>query len=167
MGTKLKVTDDLLLSIENAVAAGAGSDDEIAAAIGWNPHSFHNVHYGKRKEGKKERAQIDTAIEKGKKRQRRTFLQLAEYAMVKKLSGYSYTEKTVEKDKAGNIKFEKTVNKLVPPDTAAVIFTLVNCGDGKWKNLQRASDVTVKIKQDEKHIIGWEDLEDGQDEVEV
>lgn len=63
----------------------------------------------------------------------------ARRSMAKKIKGYDYEEvhtTIVDKDGAPRIKEQKKVKKHVPPDTAALIFTLTNTDPENFKNSQ-------------------------------
>jgi hypothetical protein len=127
------LSDSLLLDIENAVADGAVTTDEIAKAIGWGYSKFRTWRDGRRKDGAKESERIKVAIERGRQRQRKVFLSKAENALRRKIDGEDYDETTVtvQETKEGTFRTIKKVNKRVPPDTGAIIFAL--CNSGKWQ----------------------------------
>lgn len=72
------------------------------------------------------------------------FLAEAKKGLLKKIQGYTVEETKVvtvpskELDENGRpkpkIKEQTTVRKYIAPDTAAIIFTLINGEPGKWKN---------------------------------
>jgi hypothetical protein len=148
-----QLTEDLLIDIEQAVADGATTDKEISDAIGWNYETFKSWKLGKRKNGESESTQIYTAIKKGQSRQRKHFLQVAEYSLMKRIKGYNYKETTIEQGSTDKGDFEKTkvVEKQVEPNITAIIFALVN--SGKWQSVNREQMLNV---QDGKITIKYE-----------
>jgi len=146
-----------LICLENAVANGAKTNAEMAQALGWSESKFRNVKDGDRKNGVEESARISQAIKKGEERQSDVFLALAENSLKKLVAGFEYTEVTVEvsESEKGTFNKTKTVKKYIKPDTAAVIFTLVN--SGKWKN----TGYTVESKEQPTELrIGFSDEEE-------
>lgn len=132
------ITEHLLLCLENAVADGCSINAEMAKAIGWSESKFISVRYGKRVNGDDERTRTSNAIKKGEERRTENFLAIAENSLKKLLAGYEYEETSfveeVSETKGTTTKTTKT-KKVVKPDTTAVIFTLVNSSNGKWKSI--------------------------------
>ena len=144
-----ELDQDLLDDIEQAVADGARTDQEIADGIGWNVSTFCDWKNGQlRKGGAEKSAKIRHAIKKGKGRQRKIFLKNAEYSLMKRVTGYSYDETTVEKidDEKNGVTTtkEKTVVKKSEPNMTAIIFALVN-NSSRWRSVNR-EQVTVAIQ---------------------
>lgn len=117
---------------------------EICAQVGINQDTYFTW--------KKEKPEFSEAIEKAQDARRAYFALEAKNSLLKKVKGYSVDEtKTVyvdskEKGTDGKAKAkikEKTITtKYFQPDTAAIIFTLINCDGDNWKNKQ---DNTVKV----------------------
>lgn len=156
-----ELTEELLLDIENAVALGAKTNAEIANTLGWSLGKFSDWKNGRRKDGANESNQIQSAIKRGKSRQRAVFLAKAENALLKKIEGYSVTETTEEEvtNKSGDIvkATTKTVTKHFQPDTTAIIFALVNSGE--WHNTgfsndeeEQPSEIIIGLSEENKDV---------------
>jgi len=67
----------------------------------------------------------------------------AEKCMMKRVTGYKYTETTREPDDDGNLKISKTVRKSVAPDVTAQIFWLKNRSPERWRD-RKELDIDLK-----------------------
>lgn len=111
---------------------------EICNQVGINQDTYHTW--------KKEKPEFSEAIEKAQDARRAYFALEAKNSLLKKVQGYSVDEtKTVWVDsgKKGEdgkstpkIKEQVKTTKHIQPDTAAIIFTLINCDGENWKNKQ-------------------------------
>jgi len=131
----IKLDENLLLLVENAIASGAQTDSEIAKAVGLKLAVFRNIKYGKRKNGKIEKSKMANAIKKGQARQRETIFQKAEYSLIKKIEGYTVKETDTKKEKInGKLIITETRERIkhIQPDTTAIMFALNNLSDGKY-----------------------------------
>jgi hypothetical protein len=157
-----QLTRELLIDIEQAVADGASTDKEIADAIGWNIDTFRDWKQGKRKDGANESTKIHDAIKKGQSRQRKHFLQIAEYALKKRITGYEYEETTEESGLTDKGSFTKTkvVKKSIEPNVTSIIFALVN--SGKWKSINR--EIQIETEKALKHVIRYDLVTSGEND---
>ncbi len=145
--------DDVCLHIENAVSKGLETDKQLAGALGWSLKKLQNWKYGKRKDGKKEKAEIGKAIKRGQNRQMARSFALAEDALQKKLSYHTVTETTQEivKDKNGNEHKRQTKKeKVIPPSDTLIVYTLGNASrsvaENKFVSVNKVSDDTEQHK---------------------
>jgi len=137
MNRFIEVNEEFLSWVEDAVASGAENCREISDSIGVKYKTFRQIKYGKRKNGKEEKRRIETAIKKGKERQRRNIFRKAEYNLIKLIEGYNYEEIDTVTTKSGDaIKDQKIrkVQKHVPPNITAINTALNNLSGGKYQN---------------------------------
>ncbi len=140
-----QLTEELLIDIEEAVAQGASTNKEIADSIGWTEGKFRDWEDGRRKNGEEESTKIHQAIKRGQSRQRKNLLRIAENSLVKLVGGYQYQE---VKEEISDLKGTTTVTttKYKEPNTTAVLFTLVNNGEGKYKSINNVQNTVVVEK---------------------
>jgi len=68
----------------------------------------------------------------------------AEECLLKRVTGYRYTEVTRERNDQGQMVVSKKVGKHIPPDVKAITFFLINRSrDGRWRRIQSV-EVTGK-----------------------
>lgn len=101
--------------------------------------------------------EFEESIEQAKAERMQFFVAEAKKSLLKKIQGYTVDETKVvtvpsrKKDKDGRpkpqIKEQTTTKKHIGPDTAAVIFTLINGEPENWKNRQN-TEVTGKDGKD-------------------
>jgi transposase-like protein len=104
-----------------------------------------------------ENLEFSEAIKKANDDRMQFFAKEAKKSLIKKIQGYTVQEKhtvMVDSKEIGpdgkakpKIKEQKIVDKHFQPDTAAIIFTLVNADPENWKNRQHA-EVTGKDGRD-------------------
>jgi len=98
------------------------------------------------------------AVQDAKAHRMGVFVQAAKKSLLKKIEGYTVQEKQTTlvgfkeaDDETGEvnprIKEQKVIDKYVPPDTAALIFTLTNGDPETWRNRQFA-EVTGRDGKD-------------------
>jgi transposase-like protein len=105
--------------------------EEICTNVGINPDTYYTW--------KKERSEFSEMLQKANDVRMEFFKTEARRSMAKKIRGYDYEEvhtTVVDKDGTPKIKEQKKVKKHVPPDTAALIFTLTNTDPDNFKNSQ-------------------------------
>jgi hypothetical protein len=155
---KVELTEYTLIDIENAVAEGAATMQEIADALGMQVETFRNWKIGRRKNGAEESRLINEAIDRGRHRQRSVFLHKAENALQRLVCGEEYDEehRIVQETKDGKFVTEKTITKRVLPNLGAVTFFLANTG--KWVNplSKEVAPMGETGTADQKHFLGWE-----------
>ena len=61
---------------------------------------------------------------------------IAEKSMLKRVTGFRYTETTREPDESGVMVIVKKVSKLIPPDVKACDIWLCNRNPERWKKLK-------------------------------
>ncbi|OUB20094.1 hypothetical protein BK708_19225 [Bacillus thuringiensis serovar yunnanensis] len=136
--TKIKrwLTKEGLLKIEGWARDGL-IDEQIAYNMGVTRVTLHNW--------RKKHPIMDQAVRRGKEVVDRE----VENALLKRATGYTYEEVTVEREKNGD-DFEsvetKRVKRQVPPDSTAIIFWLKNRKPDAWRD-RREIDHSGEMKQ--------------------
>lgn len=136
--TKIKrwLTKEGLLKIEGWARDGL-IDEQIARNMGVTRVTLHNW--------RKKHPIIDQYVRRGKE----VIDREVENALLKRATGYTYEEVTVEREKNGD-DFEsvetKRVKRQVPPDSTAIIFWLKNRKPDAWRD-RREIDHSGEMKQ--------------------
>ena len=144
-----KYSKDITKRITSLIRSDSYTIDEICKMVGISRTIYHRWQ--------EEKVEFVDAIKKAESDRMQFFVAEAKKSLLKKLQGYTVEEKhTVyvnsgKKDDGGKsiptIKEQKVVNKHILPDTAAIIFTLVNGDPDNWKNRQN-SELTGKGGKD-------------------
>jgi len=128
MGRKIKYNPDTFPLLAEGYAREGFNDKQIADKLGIGLSSFYKYQ--------REFSEFLESIKKGKA----PVDFKAENALLKRVLGYTYEEKTTEMriDEKGNTKpvVVKIVKKEVPPETTAIIFWLKNRRPDKWREKQ-------------------------------
>ncbi|PEZ28078.1 hypothetical protein CN345_21970 [Bacillus thuringiensis] len=136
--TKIKrwLTKEGLLKMEGWARDGL-IDEQIAYNMGVTRVTLHNW--------RKKHPIIDQYVRRGKE----VIDREVENALLKRATGYTYEEVTVEREKNGD-DFEsvetKRVKRQVPPDSTAIIFWLKNRKPDAWRD-RREIDHSGEMKQ--------------------
>lgn len=137
--TKIKrwLTKEGLLKIEGWARDGL-IDEQIARNMGVTRVTLHNW--------RKKHPIIDQYVRRGKEVVDRE----VENALLKRATGYTYEEVTVEREKNGDEEYQsvetKRVKRQVPPDSTAIIFWLKNRKPDAWRD-RREIDHSGEMKQ--------------------
>ncbi|KFN01521.1 hypothetical protein D0U04_07815 [Bacillus clarus] len=137
--TKIKrwLTKEGLLKIEGWARDGL-IDEQIAYNMGVTRVTLHNW--------RKKHPIMDQAVRRGKEVVDRE----VENALLKRATGYTYEEVTVEREKNGDDEYQsvetKRVKRQVPPDSTAIIFWLKNRKPDAWRD-RREIDHSGEMKQ--------------------
>jgi hypothetical protein len=128
MGRKIKYNPDTFPLLAEGYAREGFNDKQIADKLGIGLSSFYKYQ--------REFSEFLESLKKGKA----PVDFKAENALLKRVLGYTYEEKTTEMriDEKGNTKpvVVKIVKKEVPPETTAIIFWLKNRRPDKWREKQ-------------------------------
>lgn len=111
------------------------TDDYTVAEICKNVRLAESTYY----QWKLDHPEFSEMLKKANDIRMEFFKTEARKSMAKKIKGYDYEEvhtTVVDKDGKPQIKEQKKVKKHVPPDTAALIFTLTNTDPENFKNSQ-------------------------------
>jgi len=74
--------------------------------------------------------------------------QKIERSLVRRATGYRYTETTEEYDEDKSLKSVKKVKKTVPPDVAAIKHWQINMDQANWADKQRVDvDITERVEK--------------------
>lgn len=131
-----KFNKKLVEQICKLVSSDSYTVDEICQQVGINRTTYFRWL--------RENNTFATAIKSAQQRFHENLIAEAKRSLMKKIRGYEAEEvKTVygRKDENGGpkIKEQTRIKKHVPPDTTAIIFTLVNRAPEDWKNKQELS----------------------------
>lgn len=128
---------------------------EICHQVGITPKTYH--------QWVNDYPDFADAIEQAKEARMQFFVQEAKRSLLKKIQGYEVTEtKVVTVPTKGDpskptIKEQTTQKKHIQPDTAAVIFTLINGDPVHWRNRQ-STEITGRDGKDLFKTLSDEDL---------
>lgn len=120
--------DDNLLRIMGWARDGC-TDAVIASNMGISSSTFY--------EWIKKHTVISDAIKKG----REPVSVIAENTLVRLIEGYTYTERTIERNAEGNITLDREVLKYCPPDKGAAIFWLKNKKKEQWSDNPHGDEI--------------------------
>lgn len=108
--------------------------EQICKMVGISKQSFYNW--------KEKYVYFFDGIKKARNKFDEKIVQEAEHSLLKKIKGFDVEEKTteVEIEKNGEARPAKikTTTKHIPPDTAAIIFTLTNREPSRYQNKYNA-----------------------------
>jgi len=136
----MKIDKYILTDIENAVAKGNKTNEQIAKAIGIPLRSFKRAYLEETKTHKAARSGtlIKEAISKGASKSRSELLKHAENGILRKIKQRDIKETKTELwyDGDGNIvkKHILKTDKTLEPDTTLLIFTAVNNSE-HWQSI--------------------------------
>lgn len=148
-----KYSKQIVEKIYDLISSDSYSIVEVCEIVGINKDTYYTWL--------KTKPDFSDTIKKAEE-ERHAFMRVeAEKSLKKKIQGYTVEEtkivyvdsKTGKTDEKGNeitkpkIKEQTVVKKHIPPDTTAIIFTLVNRDPDNWKNRQEnkiSGDVGIK-----------------------
>lgn len=146
---KARYSKKILDGIVKLLSSDSYTIAEVCKQVGISERAYYHWQ--------SENAEFAEAIKKANETRMQFFVAEAKKSLIKKIQGYTVQEKhtimvdSKEFDERGKpkpkIKEQKTVDKHFQPDTAAIIFTLVNGDPDNWKNRQHA-EVTGKDGRD-------------------
>ena len=83
-----------------------------------------------------------------------------EGALLKRATGYTYTEKTWELIE-GELRISKVTEKHVPPDVKAILSWLYNRLPGQWRAVQEPLEVTQYTETIKNILVAMKEVADG------
>ena len=142
-----EITPKILKSVERLAGKGCHMKD-IAVSIGWGKTKFYK--------SLEESKDLANSLRKGQSKRVVTLIS----RLAKRADGYKYKEKHIEDiiDKAtGKILTQKVkvITKHMPPDVAALIFSLINLDSENWSNKQELThkgDIIIKTDKDDDQL---------------
>ncbi len=151
-----EITPKILKTVTRLAGKGCHMKD-IATSIGWSKSTFYKFLEGpkdkKDKKGTKESKELADALRKVQSKRVVTLIS----RLAKRADGYNYKEKHIEDivdKKTGKILTQKVkmITKQMPPDVAALIFSLINLDSTNWSNKQELThkgDIIIKTDKDD------------------
>lgn len=148
-GRKPKYNKELVAKICALIEADTYTVAEICRMVSINQDTYYTWL--------REKPEFSEYIKKAQEARTEFLVAEAKKSLLKKIQGYTVQEKHITTVGSGKydangkeipkIKEQKIVDKHYQPDTAAIIFTLVNGEPENWKNRQHA-EVTGKDGKD-------------------
>ena len=133
-----KYSKRLVNKICNLIRYDEYSIDSICSLSGISRSTYH--------EWKNTKSDFSDKIQQAEAERREKYTVEAKKSLLKKIQGYTFTEKkTVSFE--GKKTEETVTEKHIPPDTKAIIFTLINTDKENWKNRVN-NEVTGKDSKD-------------------
>lgn len=142
-----KLTPKVLKKVERLASKGCYVKD-ICVSIGWSKDYFYK--------SLKKSTDLDDSLKKGQSKRVVTLIS----KLAKKADGYNYKEKHIEDiiDKETGLILTqkvKVIIKHMPPDVAALIFSLINLDGANWSNKQELAhkgDIIIKADKDDEKL---------------
>ena len=142
-----EITPRILKAVERLAGKGCHMKD-IAVSIGWSKSTFYKFL--------EESKELADSLRKGQSKRVVTLIS----RLAKRADGYKYKEHHIEDiidKKTGKILTQKVkvITKHMPPDVAALIFSLINLDGENWSNKQEMThkgDIIIKTDKDDDQL---------------
>ena len=133
-----KYNTDIVIKICDLIQSDTYTIPEICEQVGISITTFHDW--------KSKKADFSDSIKKAKDLQLINLARIARNSMVKKLSGYDYTETKTVNRANGDIE-KTTITKHISPSDTMIIFTLKNTDSENFKD-KHETDIKGKMTVD-------------------